>query len=236
MRTTAKMGLTSWDQQTDAYSYAQFAANWQTLDFHDHSPGRGTPVAAGGLAPGAVLSNSIAAGVVGLQHLAPTTLQDLGLNWDSQVGRGYWSKAGADTTTSTSFTSLGDVVSGIVLSSGGLIIVQYHGLFKTNNGADAASADIFLNSNQSINSSTGVVAPASTTSTSLVSLFASSGGLAAGSTTWAGDITTGVALGSSTAMYVAAGTYSVGVQYKVASGATLTTQNRQLWVTTINFN
>lgn len=237
MLTTAKMGLTSWNQEIDPYNPAQLAANWQTLDFHDHSPGRGTPVAAGGLAPGAVLSNSIAAGVIGLQHLSPTVLQDLGLNWGSQVGRGTFVKAAADTTTSTTFTSLGDLVSGLVLNTGGLIVLNYHALWKTSNGADAVSADVFVGANELINASTGGVLPASTTSTSLVSVFSSTGALLSGSTTWTVDFTTGVSAGAAPVyIYAAPGTYTVGIQFKVASGGTLTVQNRQLWVNTINFS
>lgn len=234
MRTTAKMGLTSWDQPTDAYDYAQLAANWQTLDTHDHSPGKGTPIAAGGLAPGAVLSGSIAAGVVGLQHLSPTVLQDLGLNQGSQVGRGYWSKAAADTTTSTSFTSLGDLVTGLVVNTGGLILVNYHALWKTSNGADAASADIFIGSNELINGSSGAATPASTTSTTLVALTSNGANLTAG--TMSAEITTGVSAGIEIPIYLTAGTYAIGVQFKVASGGTLTVQNRQLWVRTANFS
>lgn len=61
---TNKMSLVTWDNIEDAYDFEQLAGNWQKLDFHDHSPGRGVPIASGGLALGSVTSNAIASGAV----------------------------------------------------------------------------------------------------------------------------------------------------------------------------
>lgn len=57
MLTTPKTGYTSWNLADDNYDYQQLAGNWQLADYHDHSPGRGVPVPAGGLAPGAAAGN-----------------------------------------------------------------------------------------------------------------------------------------------------------------------------------
>lgn len=69
MRTGAKIGLVLWDQAVDDYNYQQLANNWALLEYHDHTPGRGVPIGPGGLGAGSVLASSIAAGVVGTQHL-----------------------------------------------------------------------------------------------------------------------------------------------------------------------
>lgn len=45
------MGLVKWDQINDPFSHDQLAANFQAVDDHDHTPGRGKQVPAGGLAP-----------------------------------------------------------------------------------------------------------------------------------------------------------------------------------------
>jgi len=39
--TTPNMGLISWDLLSDPYSHTQLAANFNTLDSHDHTPGSG---------------------------------------------------------------------------------------------------------------------------------------------------------------------------------------------------
>jgi len=39
--TTPNMGLISWDQASDPYDHNQLAANFNTLDAHDHTPGEG---------------------------------------------------------------------------------------------------------------------------------------------------------------------------------------------------
>jgi microcystin-dependent protein len=54
MENTPKMGLTAWDDLVDPYDYQQFANNWNIVDFHDHTPGRGVQIPYGGIAPGAV--------------------------------------------------------------------------------------------------------------------------------------------------------------------------------------
>ena len=51
MITLPNMGLTKWDQINDNFSHAQLAANFQALDDHDHTPGNGVQIPAGGLAP-----------------------------------------------------------------------------------------------------------------------------------------------------------------------------------------
>jgi hypothetical protein len=73
-RTTTKMGLTTWDTLDDDYDFQQLANNWQLVDFHDHTPGRGVPIAPGGLGAGAVLQQNIAAAVIIPAHLSPSMI------------------------------------------------------------------------------------------------------------------------------------------------------------------
>lgn len=52
--TTPKMGLNVWDKPLDPYDYVQLANDWNIVDFHDHSPGRGVQISTAGIANGAV--------------------------------------------------------------------------------------------------------------------------------------------------------------------------------------
>lgn len=62
-RNTPKMALSSWNTPLDPYSYEQLDQNWEKIDFHDHTPGRGVQIPAGGIAPGAIGISEIASGV-----------------------------------------------------------------------------------------------------------------------------------------------------------------------------
>lgn len=48
------MGLYTWNKPLDPYDYVQLTLNWNKVDYHDHTPGRGTQIPAGGIAPGAI--------------------------------------------------------------------------------------------------------------------------------------------------------------------------------------
>lgn len=252
MRTTPHMGLYSWDQLGDNYNYAQLAQNMQTMDYHDHSAGRGVQIPAGGLAPGAVLSSNIAANQVGAQHLSQSIAQNLGMNISGAVGQGYVSIPTSQSTTSTTYTYLAtpDSVSNVVISTGGLIFVAYQAMWNSSVAtASNVSAAVFLNTNQlqAIQSTTTTTptvqaatnGAASTVAEPLASTFA---GLIAGAQTsaYTGNVTTGQVLGTNATggiitIFAAAGTYTVGVEFKAASGS-VTVSNRQLWVWTRNFN
>jgi hypothetical protein len=248
MRTTAKMGLTSWDQPTDPYNYAQLAQNWQILDYHDHTPGKGSPIAAGGLAPGAVLSNSLAANIVGVQHLSTALAQDLGLNVPGSVGQGYVNIPTSQNTSSASYTTLTtpDQISNVVVGAGGIIYIGYLASWSSSVGA-AANAAIFVGNNQiqsvpTTTSTAPAVQAASGTSAGITSVLGTSPtGLQSGtqSSNFTGNVITGQlfevnANWGFAAVFQAAGTYTISIRFKVSSG-TVTASNRQLWVWTRNF-
>lgn len=58
------MGLTAWDLGTDPYDHSQLAANFSAVDMHDHTPGKGLQIPAGGIANNAITSSKIAANQV----------------------------------------------------------------------------------------------------------------------------------------------------------------------------
>jgi hypothetical protein len=57
--TLPNMGLVKWDGLNDKFSHEQLAANFQALDDHDHSDGKGVRIPAGGLAPLSVSAANI---------------------------------------------------------------------------------------------------------------------------------------------------------------------------------
>lgn len=234
--TTNMMGLATWDQQLDRYDYLQLSNNWQILDFHDHSSGRGVQIAGGG----------IAAGSIALQHLAPVLAQDLGINASGTTGRGVVRNVGPGTLTNTipgSLSDAADSVGPLQLNANGLIIAIFHGLWSVSSGG-TANAGLYLN-NVAVgvgNTINGAAAPASvsTTATNPSPLYTNGGTLAtnASTTTAATDIATGQTVGGSAAhIFVtnAPGTYTVSVQYWTSAGATVTVTNRRLWAWTVNF-
>jgi len=61
---TPSMGLVKWDSVADYFSHSQLAANFQSIDDHDHTSGKGKPIAYGGLAAQAVGSSELRANAV----------------------------------------------------------------------------------------------------------------------------------------------------------------------------
>lgn len=242
MRTTTKMGLTSWDQADDSYDYQQLANNWQLVDFHDHTPGRGIPIPPGGLGAGAVLQQNIAAGVIGSQHLSTALMEDLGVGPN---GSGYLGIATNQTTTSSSFVYLAtqDLISGISMGSNGLFLVDYQALVSGNGSASLVMNGVPIPIATANGAPSATSAQATFTSTHLGVLVTSNQGLnttASGSSD-SSEVTTGQILGAvsvtsagTARITVPAGTYSIGVQFLATSG-TVHVANRHLWVRAVNF-
>src|SRR4051794_15034488 len=75
MFVTLNMGLRAWDQGGDPYSHDDLGNNFQALDVHDHTPGRGVQLPSAALQDLAVTLAKLADGSVStgkLQDLAVT--------------------------------------------------------------------------------------------------------------------------------------------------------------------
>lgn len=62
--TSTKMGLSVWDQPNDRYDHNQLADNWNKVDFHDHTLGRGVQIPTEGIADGAITNVKLDPSVV----------------------------------------------------------------------------------------------------------------------------------------------------------------------------
>lgn len=61
MISTPNLGLAVWNNELDGYSSSQLAGNWDLVDNHDHTLGRGKPITTGALADGAVTAVKLGA-------------------------------------------------------------------------------------------------------------------------------------------------------------------------------
>lgn len=64
MLTTDDMGLTIWDNLSDDYDHNELAANWQAVDNHDHTTGKGKQIPTGGIANFAITNTKLGADAV----------------------------------------------------------------------------------------------------------------------------------------------------------------------------
>jgi hypothetical protein len=88
MIVTPNMGLTKWDQTVDKYDHNQLATNFNLIDLHDHTPGKGVRIPTNGiqdgaittakLADGSVTSIKLANGAVGADQLDKAYVHPLG--------------------------------------------------------------------------------------------------------------------------------------------------------------
>lgn len=62
--TTPNMSLTAWDTTADPYDHAQQASNFETIDLHDHSAGKGKQIPTAGLTDAAVTTPKLADGAI----------------------------------------------------------------------------------------------------------------------------------------------------------------------------
>lgn len=59
-RTTTNISLNVWDQVTDHFNHVELANNWDKVDAHDHTSGKGVQIPTAGLASNAVTTAKIA--------------------------------------------------------------------------------------------------------------------------------------------------------------------------------
>ena len=178
-------------------------------------------------------------------------------------GRGVTVVSTEQARTNTAYGTLTtpDSVSGVTLPTNGLLFIAYQATWKES-VAGAARAAIFLGANQAkipvLSSVSGAPVEQETRlSTSggantYVTLFSYPNGLMsqeAPVNAYTGNVTTGQIIGRGNnpdvteepynhggvcAVFAAAGTYTVSVQFKATSG-TVTAKNRNLWVWTLGF-
>lgn len=188
-------------------------------------------------------------------NLTAAANQALGLNETGTVRRGKSIIATEEGRTNTAYGTLTtpDRVQNIVLPTDGLIRVWFQAMWKESVDA-AARAAIFVGSNQQTLAVANVAAPAVIEAQCMMasntygplssSFFGLHGGPAGTSATaYTGDVTTGQAIGGTYStttvggpvdIFVAAGTYTISVQFKASSG-TVTVKNRRLLVATEAF-
>lgn len=72
--TTTNMSLTAWDLTSDYFNHSELVANWEAVDAHDHTTGKGVQIPAGGLANDAVTGNTIADNAVTAAKIAANSV------------------------------------------------------------------------------------------------------------------------------------------------------------------
>lgn len=69
MLTTSNLGLTVWNLTSDSFNYSQLQTNWNLIDAHDHSQGKGLQVGTAGIVPGSITQTLMAANSVGAPQI-----------------------------------------------------------------------------------------------------------------------------------------------------------------------
>lgn len=177
-------------------------------------------------------------------NLAPSLAQSVAVNQSGQTVKGVAAIATAQSTSSTTYTTLAtpDQVTGIVMPTNGFIAVWYQATWQQT-VSTAAQAGLFLNGTQVQIAFGNLPLPVQSggfTGTTNTPLSSFSGGLQSiNSNGYTGDVTTGqlvgvVQAGGPCYIFAAAGTYTVGIEFKVTSGS-VTVSNRRLWVQALSF-
>ena len=85
--TLPNMSLRQWNLASDPFSRAELADNFQKLDDHDHTTGKGVQVPSGGIANGAVTNAKLATSAVDGTKVLNGSLTDVEL---ASPGNGVW--------------------------------------------------------------------------------------------------------------------------------------------------
>jgi hypothetical protein len=76
MIVTTNMGLYAWDELTDTFSHEQLKKNWEAVDAHDHSEGKGKQIPTAGIANQAVTNAKLAENAVKSTNIENATIED----------------------------------------------------------------------------------------------------------------------------------------------------------------
>lgn len=74
MATTLNMGLITWENLSDPYDHTQLAGNFNAVDIHDHTDGKGVQIPTDGIEDQAITTDKIADGVVTTDKLADSAI------------------------------------------------------------------------------------------------------------------------------------------------------------------
>jgi hypothetical protein len=89
--TLPNMGLKQWNLAPDTFSYTELAQNFQLLDDHDHTTGKGLQIPTGGIANLAVTTGKVADGAITTAKLAKEGLgYGAGAFYVYRTGGGTW--------------------------------------------------------------------------------------------------------------------------------------------------
>lgn len=196
---------------------------------------------------------ALGAGAIDDTQIASALLDKVGVTSGATVRRGKSIIAGTHSTASAAYTTLGtpDQVAGIVLPTDGLIFVAYQALWQSSVGSSGRAA-IFIGATQLKVTGNGGGFPAvqeangnatAATDAGLSTSSAANGLIGNNGAAPGADVTTGQVVGNGStgfgggpvAIFAAAGTYTVSIQFKVVSGGTVQATNRKLWVWTMGF-
>lgn len=203
------MGLVKWESLNDNFSHEQLAANWQLMDEHDHTSGKGKQIPFGGLAEGSV----------GYANLRSDVIEKVttGVVW-------YTPKyiATEQTRESTSFGTMAtaDEIPNVEVPLRGIIGVGYTGLFKSS-VSGAGRVTLFIGSNQIKAASGAAASPPvfeASSSTTVWTTVESNTGLFATVATES-FVTTGQSFSGFAYIFgLPAGKYNLSMQYRATSG------------------
>lgn len=134
------MGLVVWTSINDYFSHVQLAANFEALDEHNHTTGKGAKIGAGGIAEQAVEYNNLANGVV--EALTTNVKNNIAL----PVNKTFWQET-AVTRTSTSYGSFSTPLRLEIgkVKPNGLIEIRGFGAVKNSVESSSTSIGGFLN-------------------------------------------------------------------------------------------
>lgn len=133
MRSNGSMGLVIWDQPSDFYNHTDLEHNWDAVEAHDHTPGKGVQLQTNSLANNSVTGAKIAPNSINSGHIIDGTIQGVDIG-DGQVGY-----AKLDPAVFTNITPLGTVTAwfrpvdtipvptGWVICDGSVVTSALHG-------------------------------------------------------------------------------------------------------------
>src|SRR5687767_4898268 len=76
MITTPSMGLKRWDQPNDVFSYIELSDNFNLLDLHDHSSGKGVQIPTAGIVNNAIDATKLADNAVTATKIPNASVAD----------------------------------------------------------------------------------------------------------------------------------------------------------------